>query len=188
MIKKLYFDMDGVLVDWDRSLEDLGIKNQYGEEFHTYDWLYREIDTNNFFHRLHPSDHLEDWIDMIRVAKCLFGEDSVGILSSLGGCPPGIDTKAAEQKERWLLDHIFPHEKIHDLNFVEHKEHKRNYADEGCWLIDDNPENVATFIYNGNQQAFLYSIENHEQDYVQIATFVTNFLFDGRMAEYEFNR
>lgn len=164
MIKKIYFDMDDVLVDFTGSIKKLGYIKE-DEYVHNFQWMYDKVDEGSFFDVMDPNPYLDSFLSMMDRIKSLYGPYSVAILSSLGGADmASTGKKIAEQKIQWLEEHVFPKVSINDINFVPYASKKAEYVGPGRWLIDDQKRNVDSFNYNGNNHGILYSMDTHNED------------------------
>lgn len=174
-MEKLYFDMDGVLVDWDRSVKEMGLTFSTYEE--TFVWMKEKIDAGDFFNVMHTSPFIDDMLTVMEEVQTLFGRNSIGILSSLGGCEGRTMTRAMDQKYDWLTQHVKPFVTLRDENilFVQHAGLKKNYADKNVFLIDDQQKNIDSFVWEGKNQGIIYNIENHEEDMSSIYSTIYRF-------------
>lgn len=150
MIKTIYLDMDGVLADFDKHFEDLyGITSKGYEEKHGQIEFWRKVYCNpKFFITMPKAPH---FMDIMR--KCTGITNDVCILSS-----PSVTNQALcmIQKRKWIDFHlggIFP-------AIFERDKHK--YANPNALLIDDTDSKVRSFLAAGGN-AFLYSIDNHQE-------------------------
>ena len=138
-IKKIYFDMDGVLADFDGGvLEYCGFPNisqndpNKPEGFDNKLWA--EIKkVGHFYWHLKP---MPGAIEMFNTLYEKYG-DKVEILTGIPKPKRGILT-AKEDKEAWVSRHLS--EKI--IVNVVYREEKTDFAGEGKILIDDYLKNV----------------------------------------------
>lgn len=157
----VYFDMDGVLSDFDRRYYQLfgvspkAVSDDKESNSHRIIW-HKFIDTKQF-QTLDLCDNASKLIQLIDRYKSV----QFAILSSTGGFQRYNDV--AEQKRRWLIDHniTIPH------IFVPARKYKRGYANSQSILIDDVADNTKDFIENGGS-AVTYAPEKYENAIVQI--------------------
>ena len=140
MISKIYFDMDGVLADFDRGVSELcGIpapeqgKERTKEED---DLMWEKIrETDHFYDRLEP---MPGAVEMFRELYIKFG-DRCEILTGIPKPKRGILT-AGEDKTAWA--HRLLSESL-VVNIV-YREEKKNFCKGAdCVLIDDLRSNIA---------------------------------------------
>lgn len=137
-IEKIYFDLDGVLADFDRGVEKLcGLprKNQetHNDEADNEMWLaIKEVP--NFYDRL---ELMPGAIEMFTRIYDIYGE-RCEILTGIPKEKRGIVT-AGKDKMNWV------HRLISDkliVNIVYKEEKKKYCTGQGCILIDDLEQNV----------------------------------------------
>ncbi len=139
MVKKIYFDMDGVLADFDRGVGELcGIpaseqgKERTAEEDDLMWERIRGID--HFYDRLEP---MPGSVDMFRKIYEKYG-DRCEILTGIPKPKRGIQT-AGEDKTAWA--HRLLSEDL-TVNIV-YREEKKNFCKGAdCILIDDLKSNI----------------------------------------------
>ncbi len=136
-VKKIYFDMDGVLADFDK-----GVRELCHMETPPHD-APKELD-DEMWRRIRDAGNFYDRLDLMPGAKELFGKlrekygDKVEILTGVPKKERGIDT-AETDKENWvrrLLD-----EKM-KFNPVARKNKQNFSGDTGYILIDDLEKNI----------------------------------------------
>lgn len=141
MIKTVYFDLDGVLCDFDRRYFE-----RYGElpgsmrdrkEFHkNWDDF---VETRQF-------ETLDLWPEAQKLFDAMADIDGyvkVEILTSSGG--PKHHESVAAQKRLWLTRRSFPYK----INVVPGRKHKAEYASAETVLIDDTYDVIQSFIAAG---------------------------------------
>ena len=145
IVKKIYFDMDGVLANFDRGIMELCRLEPQNQE--TADPAADEImwaavrDVDHFYDRLELMPGAED---MFRMLFDKYG----GCCEILTGIPKprhGILT-AGEDKTRWVRRLLSTDIPVH----IVYKEEKKNYCTgSDCILIDDYSRNIKEWEKNG---------------------------------------
>ena len=146
-VEKIYFDMDGVLADFDRGVIDLcGItplsqNSKYHDEKRD-DAMWAEVK---------KIEHFYDVLELKPGAKEMFDAvygrygDNCEILTGIPKPKRGIES-AADDKVAWvrrlLSDKIV-------VNIVYSEEKPRYCTGKGCILIDDRDENIRDWIKMG---------------------------------------
>jgi len=137
MIEKIYFDMDGVLVDFKRGIVELaGVDvNESDEEM----WI-KVKNVDHFYYKLKPLDN------QLEVFKRV-NEKYNGIVEILTAIPkPKRNIKDAKSdKIKWVLENIG----VIPVNVVYSNE-KRDYAkNKNYILIDDSIRNINEWEEHG---------------------------------------
>ena len=136
-VKKIYFDMDGVLADFNKGVRELCHMDPPPHD------APKELD-DEMWERIRDVGHFYDRLDLMPGAKELFDKlrekygDRVEILTGVPKEERGIDTAEAD-KEKWvrrLLD-----EKM-KFNPVARKNKQNDSGDPGYILIDDLEKNI----------------------------------------------
>lgn len=149
--EKIYFDMDGVLADFDRGVEELLHLErvpQVVRSNESTDELFAAMkECPHYYDRLEP---IEDGFELFNELYAKYG-DRVEILSGVPQDFRGIDT-ASEDKHNWVRRLLSDTVKINTVLRVE----KKLYAREGRILIDDFIVNIKEWENNGGT-GVLYS-------------------------------
>ena len=154
-VKKIYFDLDGVMADFERGVNEMCGEHSYAHE----DMSTRHDDI--MWEKIRQVDNFYDKLEMMPGAKELFNEvyekygDKCEILSGIPKPRRGILT-AGQDKINWV--HRMLSDKV-KVNIV-YKEDKPEYCcGKDCILIDDLPANIiaweeagGTGILNGGAE------------------------------------
>lgn len=138
-IRKIYFDLDGVMADFDRGVYELCGMDAFSHEDDKSDdimWL-----------RIKEVGHFYDKLELMPGAKELFDDlyakygDKCEILSGIPKPRRGITT-AGEDKISWVRRMLSKNVKVN----IVYKEDKPDYCTgEDCILIDDLPVNIRAW-------------------------------------------
>lgn len=162
MKKFIYFDMDGVLTDFNRFLQERNlIDYAYGNNERKNASVQAEkvielTRDERIFANLYPSPYLEDFKDLINELK-QNPDVHVSTLTSLGGHFKTSDIY--HQKYEWLKEHGIDI----PLLAVPYSDEKKYLAHGSSFLIDDHIKNVNQFHENGGW-VFHYDMEYHHSD------------------------
>ena len=156
---KIYFDMDGVLANFEKGLRDLcGIEPvEQGKANSKLDdiiWdAVRNVD--HFYDKLEP---IPGSFDLFLRLYEKYGDDCQ-ILSAVPKPERNIPT-AGDDKRNWVKRLLSPKVKV---NIVLRKE-KLNFCTESdCFLIDDYKKNIAEWTLKGGTGILFTSVEDAEK-------------------------
>ena len=163
-IKKIYFDMDGVLADFDRGVKDLlGLSpiNQADKTEAQDDEMFQAMrKTEHFYDRLEPMAGAEDMFHRIYDT---FG-DKCEILSGIPKARRGIVT-AGEDKIRWVRRLL----SVQIVVNIVCREEKKNYCTgPDCILIDDFEKTIREWEALGGTGIWHHSAEDTLQKLQEI--------------------
>lgn len=154
-IRKIFFDMDGVIVDFMGGVEELcGIpaKDQSFASVHQDDAMWEKIkEIDHFYYKLKAIP------GMVEFVKELYEEygDNCQILTGMPKLRRGI-LNADDDKRRWIAERVSLDIKVN----VCFKEEKKNFVDgPDCILVDDLPANIADWKAAGGSGILFESIE-----------------------------
>lgn len=137
-VDKIYFDMDGVLADFDRGIRELchiepKIQGQNSPQEDDIMWE-KVRDVGHFYDKLYP---IEGALEMFRELYEKYG-DKCEILSGIPKPRRGITT-SAEDKINWAHRVLSENLKV---NIVYREEKKEYVKGPGYILIDDFDKNI----------------------------------------------
>ena len=144
-INKIFFDLDGVLADFDRGVCELAHTSpldQSSEDFKKEDLMWAEISrVDRFYFNLSP---MPGALEMFSKIYADYG-DRVEILSGIPKPRRGIVT-AAPDKAAWSHLYLSPFIKVN----IVYKEQKKNFCTgKDCILIDDLNANIEMWQISG---------------------------------------
>ena len=141
-IKKIYFDLDGVLADFERGVFELCGLDPFSHE----DDRVAGYD-DNMWERIRDVGHFYDKLELMPGAKELFDDlyekyrDKCEILSGIPKPKRGITT-AGQDKISWVRRILSDKVKVN----IVYKEDKPQYCTgRDCILIDDLPANIIAW-------------------------------------------
>ena len=156
----IYFDMDGVLVDYFGGLKDTAKKLGVAEDDNKAIW--DEINKNpiEWWSNLKP---LPDGMKLFNAVK----SKEPSILSSAGTKQETKQGKLAWLKKNGLSPYL------KEIVFVNNKSAKKKYAQDGDILIDDRKDNVADwemaggkgYVFNNNSGQILQQLKSVKENY-----------------------
>ena len=152
-IKKIYFDMDGVLADFERGINeicrmDMPVQGKSTEEEDDRMWQAVK-ETEHFYDRLEP---MKGAIDMYRELSAKYDCE---ILSAIPKPHRGIET-AGEDKKSWVRRVLSPSMKVN----IVFSQDKKDYAKgKNTILIDDLDKNIKEWEALGGTGIRVESVE-----------------------------
>ncbi len=140
---KIYFDMDGVLADFDRGLREFcGMEPQPQGDDATDEATFAAVKkVPHFYLMLKPKD---DVLVLFKELREKYG-DRVEILTGVPSARRGIP-EASDDKREWVRKYIGGDVVVHTVRRAE----KREYA-EGSILIDDYEQNIEEWDAAGGR-------------------------------------
>lgn len=154
-IRKIFFDMDGVIVDFMGGVEELcgiTVGNQSFVSAHQDDSMWEKIkEIDHFYYKL---EAMPGMVELVKEVYEKYG-DNCQILTGIPKPRRGIQN-ADEDKRRWIAENISSDIKVN----VCFKEDKKNFVDgSDCILVDDLPANIADWEAAGGRGILFESIE-----------------------------
>lgn len=157
---KVYFDMDGVLDDFDEGVRHMlhmkplpqGIKdNKYKKA------LFSGIaSVPHFYCKLHP---FYDTIFLLYDVEDIIGEDNVEILTGVPLPHKGCDYAA--DKEKWVRQFVSSHIKV---NCVFSKDKPQFVEGPQSILIDDYPKNITQWNETGGTGILFKNVKQTREE------------------------
>ena len=138
-MKKVYFDMDGVLCNFEKRYEELFGENPWKSRNNKHwsnNWV--EFIESHQFESLQPMPGAFDMLAYVRNKDIL-----IEILTSSGSLRMDIKyhNLVADQKAIWLKKHGIAYK----INVVQNRKMKAEYAALDIILIDDTPDVIEAF-------------------------------------------
>lgn len=141
-VKKIYFDMDGVLADFDRGIIELCHLEPYSQN-DKWDPSFAERD-DRMWEAIRDAGHFYDRLELLPGAKEMFDRvwarygKRCEILTGVPRESRGIVT-AGDDKKAWMARLLSDEVKV---NVVLRKEKKNYCTGEDCVLIDDRVRTI----------------------------------------------
>ena len=160
-MKKIYFDMDGVLADFDRGVREIcGMESSdLDNPDKTQDDLMWEgiRKAGNFYDRLEP---MPGAIELFRIVYERYGRENCQILTAVPKEKRRIVT-AGEDKKNWVKRLISPDVR---MNIVMREEKKDYASDQDCILVDDLAKNIREWEAFGGKGVLFTDAEQAEAE------------------------
>ena len=138
-ITKIYFDMDGVLVDFDKGVKEILGLEPVKQEYHTKEFddelFGRMKEEVNFYRNL---DAIDDSVDFFNDLYDRYGPEVVEVLTGIPNPKRGIDA-AGDDKVAWVKKYL-PEDVI--VHLVQRKDKKNYCKGKDYILIDDFSANT----------------------------------------------
>lgn len=164
-ISKIYFDLDGVMADFDRGVHELCGMDAFSHD----DDLPPGFD-DEMWVRIKEVEHFYDKLELMPGAKKLFDElyarygDKCEILSGIPKPRRGITT-AGQDKINWVHRNLSEDIKVN----IVYKEDKPDYCrGRDCILIDDLPANIMAWEKMGGTGIMNSGAEDTRQSLVEL--------------------
>lgn len=142
-INKIYFDLDGTLVDFKGGVQELGWSDEEAKKYENDDPMWKLIAAcPHFYANLKP---LNGAIDFVNKLVDKFGKDKIEILSAVPKPHRGVLT-SREDKGTWCKKYLPKDIKV---NLCLRAEKVNFCKDKSCVLIDDLEENCKEWEKNG---------------------------------------
>lgn len=142
---KIYVDMDGVLVNFEKGLNDI-LDEPYDKKRYNTDSKYKSLiwksiskfqkDGGNFWEQLSKMNDADQLWNYVKKY------DNVEILTATGNPKYG----SGEQKKKWIKQNISNNVKV---NLVRLSKDKAQFADEDSILIDDQKKSIEPWEQAG---------------------------------------
>ena len=139
-VEKIYFDMDGVLADFERGVKEIcGLTPPSQNAKH-----HKPGEDDEMWEKIKQATHFYDYLEMMPGAKEMFDAvyskygDRCEILTGIPK-PRREITYAAEDKVKWVRRLLSEDIKV---NIVFREEKSQYCTGEGCILIDDMERNI----------------------------------------------
>lgn len=139
-VKKIYFDMDGVLADFERGVKEICGLEPISQNVKNND----SAKENEMWEAIRAAGHFYDRLELMPGAKEMFDAvygkygDKCEILTGIPKPKRGIDS-AADDKKAWVKRLLSKDIKV---NIVYREEKPRFCTGKDCILIDDFEKNI----------------------------------------------
>jgi 5'(3')-deoxyribonucleotidase len=139
-VEKVYFDMDGVLADFERGVKEiLGLNPPDQNAKH-----HKPGDDDEMWEAIKKVTHFYDYLELMPGAKEMFDAvyerygDRCEILTGIPKPKRGV-VNAADDKKKWVRRLLSENVKV---NIVYREEKPKYCTGKGCILIDDMQRNI----------------------------------------------
>ena len=156
-VEKIYFDMDGVLADFERGVKEIcGVTPPDQNAKH-----HKPGDDDEMWEKIKATKHFYDYLELMPGVKemfdLLYGKygDKCEILTGIPKPRRGIET-AGEDKTAWSHRLLAKDIKV---NIVYREEKPRYCTGPGCILIDDMQRNIRDWNEVGGTGILFVSAE-----------------------------
>ena len=147
IVEKIYFDMDGVLADFERGVKEIcGVTPPSQNAKH-----HKPGEDDEMWERIKETKHFYDYLELMPGAKEMFDAvydkfgDRCEILTGIPKPKRGIEN-AGEDKTIWVRRLL---SKDIVINIVQREEKPQYCKGKGCILIDDMRRNIRDWIAEG---------------------------------------
>ncbi len=149
---RIYFDMDGVLADFDRGLREMcGMEPQEQGNDAVDDMVFAAVRAvPHFYLNLKP---VEGMLELFGEVRSAYG-GRVEILTGVPSARRGI-VDASSDKVEWVGRYLGKDVVVHTVA----RKEKRDYA-EGCILIDDFEKNIGEWKAAGGEGVLFTSVQS----------------------------
>ena len=156
MIRKIYFDLDGVLADFDRGVDEIAGFNREGANANS------NVNDDDMWIAIAKVPNFYDKLELMPGAKTLFDTlykmygKRVEILTGIPKPKRNIPT-AAQDKVNWVHRMLSPDVKVNTV----YREEKKNFCTGvDCILIDDLQKNIDEWEAIGGTGILYTSAKN----------------------------
>lgn len=163
-VEKIYFDMDGVLANFEKGIKDL-----CGLELHDQEKDNLQAD-EKMWKAVRENDHFYAHLELMPGSKKLFDTlyerygDRCEILTAIPKKERGVVT-AEEDKTNWVREKLSEHIPVQ----IVYKEQKKDYCTgKGCILIDDYVRNIEEWKACGGTGILFTNAEETEKSLREI--------------------